>query len=127
MSADEVTLASLLCTVHAQQPDNVTVVRVEELARRRAVDAHLVDLRRVVADVLDVPQDVAAAVLGKEVADMGSEAHVCNCGLVGAPLRGGEALEEDEALAVEEVFAKVGEGLAQDRKRKEFLEGGTGC
>jgi hypothetical protein len=48
-------------------------------------------------------QDMAAAVLADEVAQVRAEAHVHDCGLVVAPLLDGEALEEDEASAVEEV------------------------
>lgn len=59
----DVALAALLRPVHAQQAHDVARVRVEELPRRRAVDAHPVDLRRVVAHVLDVAQHVAAPVL----------------------------------------------------------------
>jgi len=47
----------------AQEPDNVAVVGVEELARRGAVDADAVDLGGVVADVFDVAEDVAVGVL----------------------------------------------------------------
>jgi hypothetical protein len=46
---------------------------------------------------------MAAAVLADEVAQVRAEAHVHDCGLVVAPLLDGEALEEDEASAVEEV------------------------
>lgn len=104
--AHNITLATFLRAVDTQQADNIARVGVEELPRRGAVDAHAVDLGRVVADVLDVAEDVAAAVLGDEVAQVGAEAHVGDGVLVGAPLLGGEALEEDEAFAVEEVFAE---------------------
>lgn len=111
--ADDVALPALLRAVAAQQADDVARVGVEELARRRAVDAHAVDLRRVVAHVLDVAQHVAAAVLADEVAQVGAEAHVGHRVLMRAPLGGGEALEQDEALAVEEVFAEGLEDLAE--------------
>lgn len=51
---------------------------------------------------------MAAAVLADEVAQVRAETHVHDCGLVGAPFLHGEAFEEDEAFAVEEV---VPEGL----------------
>ena len=85
---------------------------MEELPGRGAIDAHLVDLRRVVADVLDVAQDMAEAILRDKVAQVGAEAHVADGGLVRAPGAGREALEEDEALSVKEVFAQGGEALA---------------
>lgn len=112
VDGDDVALAALLRAVHAQQAHDVARVRVEELPRRRPVDAHLVDLRRVVAHVLDVAQHVAAAVLRDEVPDVGAQAHVGHGVLVRAPLAGWEPLEQDEALAVEEVFPQGLEDLA---------------
>lgn len=52
-------------------------------------------------------EDVAAAVLADEVAEVCAETHVCYGGLVVAPFLDGEALEEDEALAIDEVCAQV--------------------
>ena len=72
-----------------------------------AVDAHFVDLGGVLAEILDVAKDVAAAVLANEVAEICAETHVCHGGLVVAPFLDREALEEDEALAVDEVCAQV--------------------
>lgn len=81
------------------------------------VDSHLVDLRRVLAQVFHVAEHVSTAVLGDKVAQIGAETHVGDGGLVVAPFLDGEALKEDEAFAVEEVLAKdfevfgeVGEG-----------------
>lgn len=111
--ADNVALAALLCAVAAQQADNVARVGVEELPGRGAVDAHAVDLGGVVADVLDVAQHVAAAVLRDEVAEVGAQAHVGDGVLVGTPFLCWEALEEDEAFAVEEIVAKGVEDFAE--------------
>lgn len=121
--ADNVALAALLRAVAAQQADNVARVGVEELPRRRAVDAHAVDLRRVVAHVLDVAQHVAPPVLADEVAQVRAQAHVGHGVLVWAPLAGGEPLEEDEALAVEEVLAEGLEDLAEFGQGEVVLEG----
>lgn len=62
-------------------------------------------------------EDMTAAVLGDKVAQVGAETHVGDGGLVVAPFLDGEAFEEDEAFAVEEVlaegfevFGEVGEG-----------------
>jgi hypothetical protein len=55
-----------------------------------------------------VTEDVAAAVLGDKVAEAGTEAHVGDGILERGPHAGGEAFEEDEALAVEEVLAELG-------------------
>lgn len=52
-------------------------------------------------------EDVTAAVLADEVAEICAETHVCHGGLVIAPFLDGEALEEDKALAVNEVCAQV--------------------
>jgi hypothetical protein len=51
---------------------------------------------------------MAAAVLADEVAQVRPEAHIHDGGFVEPPLVDGEALEEDETSAVEEV---VTEGL----------------
>lgn len=50
---------------------------------------------------------MAAAVLGDEVAQVCAETHVGDGRLVVAPFLHGEALEEDEAFAIEEVLAEV--------------------
>jgi hypothetical protein len=72
-----------------------------------AVDAHFVNLGRVLAEILDVAEDMATAVLTDEVAEICAETHVCHGGLVVTPFLDGEALEEDEALAVDEVCAQL--------------------
>jgi hypothetical protein len=51
-------------------------------------------------------QNVAAAVLADEVAEVRAQTHVCNSTLVVTPFLDGEALEEDKALAVNQVFAQ---------------------
>lgn len=72
----------------------------------RAVDAHFVNLVRVLAQILDVAQNMAAAVLADEVAQVSTQTHVRNSGLVVAPFLDGEALEQDETFAVEEIVAE---------------------
>ena len=72
-----------------------------------AIDAHFVNLGRVLAEVLDVAEDMATAVLTDEVPKICAETHVCHSRLVVAPFLNGEALEEDEALAVDEVCAQI--------------------
>jgi hypothetical protein len=69
------------------------------------IDAHFVNLGRVLAEILYVAEDVATAVLADEVAEICSETHVCHGGLMVAPFLDREALEEDEPLAVNEVCA----------------------
>ena len=63
MDTGDVGFAAFERAGDAQEPDNVAVVGVEELARRGAVDADAVDLGGVVADVFDVAEDVAVGVL----------------------------------------------------------------
>ena len=109
----DIRLAAFLRAVHAQQTDDIAIIGMEELSRGSAVDAHGMDLGRIIADVLDVAQGVAAAVLRDEVAQVGSQAHVGDGVLLGAPDVGGEPLEEDEALAVEQVVAQVVKNLAE--------------
>ncbi|CAH0055720.1 unnamed protein product [Clonostachys solani] len=124
VDADDVALAPLGGAVDAEEANHIAVVGVEELAGGGAVDAHLVDLGGVVADVLDVAQDVAEAVLREEVADVGAQAHVGHGVLARAPLLCREALEEDEALAVDEVLAEGVEDLAELGEREVVLRHG---
>lgn len=57
-----------------------------------------------------MPEHMPAAVLADKVAQIRAEAHVGDGGLVQAPGLDGQAAEQDEALAVEEVGAQgVGE------------------
>ena len=106
MRRHDIRLAPFQRLSNTQQPDDIRVISVEELARIRPVDPHFVNLRRVLAEILNVAQDMAAAVLGDEVAQIRAQTHVCHGGLVVAPFLDGEALEEDESFAVEEVLAQ---------------------
>lgn len=133
----DVGLAAFLGACEAEEPHDVRVVGVEELPRVGAVDAHLVDLRAVLAQVLDVAQDVPASVLAHRVSDVRAQAEVCDGALVRAPLLDGEALVQDEALAVEELVAhrlqrrrhrRQGEVVRVDPRQREAgrLEGVRG-
>ncbi len=105
MHARDVALAALLGAREAQQPHDVGVVRVEELARVGPVDAHLVNGLAVFAQVLDVPEDVAPPVLRHRVANVRAQTKIRHRGLVVAPLGHGEPFVQDEALAVEQFVA----------------------
>lgn len=63
-----------------------------------------VDLLRILAQILDMPENMAFAILAHEVAQIGSKTHVRDSGLVISPLFDWEALEEDESFAVDELF-----------------------
>jgi len=118
VGGDDVGLAAFEGTVDAEQADDVAVVGVEELAGAGAVDADFVDLGWVGAGVFDVAEDVAQAVLRDEVAEVGAETHVGDGRLVVAPFLDGEALEEEETLAVEDVVAKGVKEVAQLGERE---------
>lgn len=105
VDAGDVGLAAVLGARETQQADDVAVVGVEELPRVRPVDAHLVDLLAVLAEVLHVAQDVALAVLRHRVSDVCAQPEVRHAGLVDAPVLDREALVQDEPLAVEEFVA----------------------
>jgi hypothetical protein len=75
-------------------------------------------LGRVGAGVFDVAQDVTKAILRDEVAEVGAETHVGDGGLVVAPFLDGEALEEEETFAVEDVVAEGIEEIAQLGERE---------
>lgn len=67
------------------------------------VYSDLVDLLWVISHVLDMPQDMATAVLADEVSEVSSQAHISDGGLVIAPFLDWKALEENEALAIEDL------------------------
>lgn len=68
------------------------------------VDANFVNLRRILAEILDMAQDVAARVLADEVAEVRAQAHVGDGALVVTPFLDGDALEQDEAFAVDKIL-----------------------
>lgn len=103
----DIRLAALHRLGHAEQPDDVARVGVEELPRVGPINADAVCLRRVLAEVLDVAQDVSAAVLAHKVAQVRAQTHISGGRLLQAPLLDGQVLEEPEALAVDELFAEV--------------------
>lgn len=103
VNGDKVRLAALERTCDAEKTNNVAVVGVEVLTSTCSVDTDLVNLGGVLANVLDMSENVAATVLRDKVAKVGAEAHVCSGRLVVAPLLYWEALEEDEALAIEKL------------------------
>lgn len=115
-------LAALKRLDQAQQPDQVAVVRVEELARARAVDAHAVDRGRVLAQVLDVAQHMAAPVLRHKVAQIRAQPHVGDRALVHAPFRRRHALEERKALARQDVLTQRIKQGRQRRQREASLQ-----
>jgi len=58
-----------------------------------AVDANSVCLCWVFAEILDVAEDVATAVLAGEVSEVGSETHVCGCAFLEIPFINRDASE----------------------------------
>lgn len=140
VGGDNVGLAALLGAVDAEKADKVGVVAVEELASVGTVDADFVNLGRVLAKVLDVAENVSVAILRDEVSakvlvwcgiiqgeeedepKVGADAHVGSRGLLNTPFLDGEALEEDEAVAVDQIIAELGEeGDEVFRKGKVLL------
>ena len=72
MRGDEIRLPALQRLRYAQQAYQIGVIRVEELPRVGPVDAHAGYSGWVVAEILDVPQDVSVGVLRDEVAQVGA-------------------------------------------------------
>lgn len=72
MRGHEIRLPAFQRLRNAQQAHQIGVVRVEELPRVRPVDAHAGYGGRVVAQVLDVAQDVPVGVLRDEVPEVGA-------------------------------------------------------
>jgi hypothetical protein len=67
--------------------------RVRYIPSVGAVDSDLIDLRRILAEILDVAEYMAATVLADEVAEVCTQTHVCHGGLVVAPFLDREAFE----------------------------------
>jgi hypothetical protein len=67
--------------------------RVRYIPSVGAVDSDLIDLRRILAEILDVAEYMAATVLADEVAEVCTQTHVCHGRLVVAPFLDREALE----------------------------------
>ncbi len=121
VDADDIALAAFRRAVNAEKPDDVAVVGVEELARCGAVDPDGVDLSWIVADVLDVAQDVATPVAGRRSSPGAYPIPACSLRRSSAgPIPGREALEEDEPLAVEKVVSQHTKNLG------EFVQGEVG-
>jgi hypothetical protein len=121
VNTGDIRFAAFLCSIKAEQSHQIAVIRMEELPSSRPVNTDFIDLRRVVADVFDVPQHVAAAVLADEIAQMCAETHVCDGVLKRRPFAGGEALEEDEAFAVQEVLSQVLQDRSEDGETEDLL------
>ncbi len=60
---------------------------------------------RILAQILDMTKNMTSTILADEVAQIGSKAHVRDCGLVIAPFFNWEALEEDETFPIDELSA----------------------
>lgn len=125
VTAHQITLAALQRFCNTQQPHEIRVIGMKELSRISPVDAHLVNLCRIFAQVLDVSEHMAARVLRHEVAQISSETHVCYGTFAVAPFCDRHPFKEDEALAVDEFFAEGLEELAESREL-EFLFGDSG-
>jgi len=112
LRGDDIALATFERACDAEETDDVGVVGVEELTGGGTVDPDFVDLGGVGARVFDMPEDVTKAILRDKVAKISSKTHVSDCGLVVTPLLDGEAFEEQEAFAVDNLFAEsVEEGF----------------
>lgn len=123
VGGNDVRLTTLGGSGDAEQPNNVRVVCVEELSGLRSVvmntsmddvsmhdlpsigsiDSNFVDLGCILAKILDVSKHMATTILTDEVAKVCPKSHICNGGFVVAPFVDGEAFEEDETLAVEDL------------------------
>lgn len=118
MRRGNVALSSLQRSCDAEQAHDVRIVGMEELACVGPVDSDFVNLRRIVAQVFDVAENVAVAILRDKVAQVCPETHVSNGALVQTPFVRREALEEDETLSVEEVFSQGQKHLRHDGEGK---------
>lgn len=61
---------------------------------------------------------MAPAILADEISQMRPQSHVCDSGLVIAPLVHGETFEKDEPLSVDEIGPKIRKEAAKPRKRE---------
>jgi hypothetical protein len=66
-------------------------------------------LRWIITNVLDVSEDMAAAVLTHEVSKICSQTHISYGGFVISPFLNWESFEEDEALSIEDLSLDRGQ------------------
>lgn len=71
------------------------------------VNPDLINLCRILAEIFDVAEDMAATVLADEIAEICAQAHVCHGGFVITPFLDGETLEQDEAFSIDEICAQL--------------------
>lgn len=79
----------------------------------RAVDSDSVGLCWVFSQILDVAEDMAAAVLAHEVPQVCTKAHVCGRNFLEIPLADGDALEQEKAFAVDQIIPKGIQALGE--------------
>lgn len=99
---DNIRLASLFRLVQAKQANDIGRVGVKELSSCRRVNAHLVDLRRVVAQIFDMAKDVTFAILTERVTKQSTNGEVDGGRLFDRPRRDRKSFNQDEALAVDD-------------------------
>ena len=116
MGRHYIALAALLSSMETKQTNNVGRVRVEELPRRGRIDPHLVDLRGVVPDVLDISQrrycqthldmaqNVSLPVLTQGPAEDGSDTEIDRCRLLDGPLLRRQSLDQGEPGPIDYVI-----------------------
>lgn len=93
--------------MQAKKTNKVGRVGMEELAGGRRVDANLVDLGGVIANVLDMAENVALSILAEGVAEDGADAQVDGRRFFHSPLDDGETLDYGNTAAVDELVAKA--------------------
>lgn len=65
---------------------------------------------------------MASAILGDEIAKIGSNTHVCYGRLLISPALDGKSLEKDETFAIEEILADRFEETREFREMEKFLK-----
>lgn len=78
-----------------------------------SVYADLVNLCGIVADILDVTQDMASGVLADKVAKVSAKTHICCSALVITPRLDWNSFKEDESFALQKVVLNVRQNLAE--------------
>lgn len=121
MRAHNVRLPTFHRFVNAQKTNKVTVIDMKELSSRRPVYSHFVDLHRIFTDILHMPQNVSAAILRDKITQICPQPHVSDRGFMQRPLGHGKSLEENEPLAIQQVFPQIREQWAESRKREVLL------
>lgn len=121
---NNVRFSTLQSSGNAEQAYDIRIIGVEELSGDKlvrlvqsqalltnnrdipsicSVDSNPVNGSRIISKVLNMTEHMATTILRDKIAKVGTKPHVCHGRLVSPPFLDREALEQDEAFAIEDL------------------------